>query len=1263
MSGPQDDRDARWRASRGPGASRVTTSALGPEDLGGPLDEDHDNEDDEEENEARRLSAFAGTASGASSSTSNQHDGRDVELGPKDIDELLRGLEARPPLDRPIPQAAHTDAYLEDEIQRLQSENAHVRSYAARLENELRRLARHAHGDSIAAAIAAPPAQAGTGDNEADEDDEDGNQTLSPWVATPQIFSPLLAAYDGHLTELRSRLGAAERQLSVDRDHISRLTQENEQLAADLDAELRTRVSVLETNVDSGVPGQQQQQLQQQRLDLVTSEQLELLQQQVAALDKERGILEEVSNHLQSEVDTLREEGKERDEQLIKITQNFQSARGALKRAQAQAGTLQKERDAAFGQLKKLHAQYSDLSVRHEALNEDLHASEREAAQYQKQCARLRSDLDSLAARANEETDLQLQRLDAERKTLRETVVSRDATRRELDSLREAHRKLRMQHEKTVADCEGMIGAMESLKLEIFELKSREETVTQRETEARNAVEQAKLERDQALAYDTESRRTIARLNAQRAEAAKENLRATENAIREEREQKTAQLASRAQDIEDLTARCARLEQDVDQARQDARESKSRLDAAKTTTGAELRRLEGVVAKAHERAERAENVAVEREAEAQRRMHEAAQRIAEADQERVSLHESSRSLQQRLQMATVDIERLQKEATRLEKEAAKANQEAASFQQTLENVRLQSDARIEAAQERAKIVEQRLTQRASDAEARASEAAQVLEHATSEKDRLKRQADETLASTVEHFEKRLAEYREASARYEARLQELTATIDVLQHERSEAARQLKEIEARARKLEHAASQADKRYSDTKLKLAQVIASEEARVQEFADTNRRLDQLEIEKNRLQRERDAAIRALENQPRPARQARALLDVGGFHPRRSGLSGGTGNSEGETAALGAALESKEIDTVLDVLGSGQNEQLEGIGGNSAVTNKAYVVERRTDDECGCWFLQGKVRERGVDDSHGDCGNMLAGVGVFALNRNLVDRSKLRGAREAGMATVQVVAHATGRRYEIDVPVDKDGFPALKGSLAIAGVPSPGAAISIRSLSSPGSKTGSLWPAGIVTEIRGTSASCVDAERPLVIVDAASVGVSCEESKEELDGNIALMQRLEEIRCAAGEAMGLGDCTGRVSPKLCLVTPSPARPGVLRTRYFVAPFERDTHPTLAMTAAQALAVASLSPGSIPHAMLFGKSPNAREVTTGPLSSDNPRTLALEFEHPRGTVEIRVTLSANACGTNEVAEDGSNLIGTSYKRTVKRLVDGSFYV
>lgn len=358
---------------------------------------------------------------------------------------------------------------------------------------------------------------------------------------------------------------------------------------------------------------------------------------------------------------------------------------------------------------------------------------------------------------------------------------------------------------------------------------------------------------------------------------------------------------------------------------------------------------------------------------------------------------------------------------------------------------------------------------------------------------------------------------------------------------------------------------------------------------------------------------------------------------------------------------LSGAEIEVALDLVGSGQSGQLEGIGGNSAITNKVYIVAPRSEDSCECWFLQCKVRERGIDASHGDCGNMLAGVGIFALDRGLVMRSKVRDIRNEGFSTIKVFANATGNQYEVDVPTNQDGFPVLSGNYAIAGVPSKGAPIAVRSLSKGGHKTGSLWPCGLTTILTGIDgnpieASCIDAERPMVILEASSVGMTCLETKEMLDANKLLMANLESLRLQGGTAMGLGDCTGKVSPKLCVIAEDPENLDSLQTRYFVAPFEHDTHPTLAMTAAQALAVAALSPGSIPYKLMIHSSKEYSD------SCD----VNLNFHHPLGTVDIDVALD-KPTQTSEyspfVLQDGSNIIGTSYKRTVRRLVNGQFFV
>mmetsp|Transcript_478 Transcript_478/g.840 ORF Transcript_478/g.840 Transcript_478/m.840 type:complete len:384 (-) Transcript_478:609-1760(-) len=352
------------------------------------------------------------------------------------------------------------------------------------------------------------------------------------------------------------------------------------------------------------------------------------------------------------------------------------------------------------------------------------------------------------------------------------------------------------------------------------------------------------------------------------------------------------------------------------------------------------------------------------------------------------------------------------------------------------------------------------------------------------------------------------------------------------------------------------------------------------------------------------------------------------------------------------GDALSPEEVDVVLSIVGSGDKGQLSGVGGGSAVTSKACVVAPLGGGKRGCkyWFLQCGVEKRAVDFSHGDCGNMIAGVGVFAVANGLV-------SVEAGASVDTVLVHSqqTSKDFEISVPLKEDGSVEYQGDVEIAGVRGNGSGIGVHSLLPSGSTTGKLWPAGgsikTTLDSAGITVTCVDAVRALVVVDSKSIGISCEETKDELDRNSEFMNKLEDIRLLAGKKMGLGDCSNKVSPKICVVAPG-SQPGTIRARYFVAPFDKDTHPTIAMSAAQALSVACLVPGTVAEENIVpGRAVKHQDQDFG---------YTVSIEHPKGNVDISVDVRGN---DGVILPDGSNVVRAGYLRTVQLIAQCQGYV
>ena len=148
---------------------------------------------------------------------------------------------------------------------------------------------------------------------------------------------------------------------------------------------------------------------------------------------------------------------------------------------------------------------------------------------------------------------------------------------------------------------------------------------------------------------------------------------------------------------------------------------------------------------------------------------------------------------------------------------------------------------------------------------------------------------------------------------------------------------------------------------------------------------------------------------------------------------------------------------------------------------------------------------------DTSPNCGNMLAGVGPFAIEAGLV-------AATAPETRVRIHNVNTGKLIEAIVQTP-DGSVVYEGNTAIDGVPGTAAPIRLSFLDAAGSKTGRLLPTGSVRDrILGVEATCIDMAMPMVILRAADLGKTGHERPAELDADRAFFVRLEAIRREAG-------------------------------------------------------------------------------------------------------------------------------------------------
>ena len=294
---------------------------------------------------------------------------------------------------------------------------------------------------------------------------------------------------------------------------------------------------------------------------------------------------------------------------------------------------------------------------------------------------------------------------------------------------------------------------------------------------------------------------------------------------------------------------------------------------------------------------------------------------------------------------------------------------------------------------------------------------------------------------------------------------------------------------------------------------------------------------------------------------------------------------------------------------MGSGHELQVDGIGGGHPLTSKIAIVGRsaRPDADVDYLFAQASVLEPAVDISP-NCGNMLAGVGPFAIEAGMIPAS-------APETTVRIHNVNTGKLIEAVVQTP-DGTVTYEGSTAIDGVPGTAAPIRLAFLDAAGSKTGHLLPTGQVRDrIQGIDATCIDMAMPLVIMRAADFGKTGHERPAEFDADTAFFARLEAIRREAGALMGLGDVSGMVIPKPVLVSAAGAG-GTLTVRYFTP---RACHRAVAATGAVGIATACVLPGSL-----------AAEFA-GPLPPGP--TALITIEHPAGRIPIELDAGTGRCG------------------------------
>lgn len=315
--------------------------------------------------------------------------------------------------------------------------------------------------------------------------------------------------------------------------------------------------------------------------------------------------------------------------------------------------------------------------------------------------------------------------------------------------------------------------------------------------------------------------------------------------------------------------------------------------------------------------------------------------------------------------------------------------------------------------------------------------------------------------------------------------------------------------------------------------------------------------------------------------------------------------------------------------VMGSPDARQIDGLGGADPLTSKVAIVSRssRPDIDLEFLFAQVLIEEARVDTTP-NCGNMLAGVGPYALERGLI-------AAGSPETTLRILTLNTDMLCDM-VLQTPGGRITYEGDARIDGVPGTGAPIKINFLDTAGSVCGKLLPTGNLADtFDGVRATCIDNGMPVVIMRAADLDRTGYESCEALNADAELKARIEAIRLKAGPAMNLGDVSKKVVPKMCLIAP-PRVGGAVCTRTFIP---HTCHAAVGVLGAVTVATACVLRGS---------------VAAGVAALPEGRTKLVSVEHPTGEFSVELELDE---------EGGQSVKRAALLRTARPIMQGEVLI
>ena len=345
---------------------------------------------------------------------------------------------------------------------------------------------------------------------------------------------------------------------------------------------------------------------------------------------------------------------------------------------------------------------------------------------------------------------------------------------------------------------------------------------------------------------------------------------------------------------------------------------------------------------------------------------------------------------------------------------------------------------------------------------------------------------------------------------------------------------------------------------------------------------------------------------------------------------------------------------DIFVQVMGSPDPKQIDGMGGCVSSNNKIVVVRKSTLPGVDVEYLVGQsIVGKAQIAYKSNCGNMTAAAAPYAVEMGLVENLT------EPVTTVHMFNLNTNKYIDVTVPV-KNGQFDNEGDCAIAGVDGTAGELKVNFLDPAGAKTGKLFPTGKAKEMLTLpdgeiEATILDVSNPIVLVRAEDLGLTGTELPAQVDAERAVSARLEAIRGAACVKMGfagnLADATENspAVPKVGFVSASQDYMGISGKQVsgenmdicarVISVFK--CHKACPLTAASAISVAAAVPGTIVHEL-------ARQTEPG----------RVRIGHPSGVMTMFPYLDNGAKPLDEI-----RVSGVAVQRTARRIMDGTVYI